>query len=144
MTSACHSGTFSPRASIALLRSVISSLKQSSHKISSVVASNGTSDFFLHFLHFIHQTGCFSRNLFLYSSVQGLHLLGIFCKPLSIKNFCSPAVKTNLLPQSLHISVRSSKSDSLTLFFLDIINPILLLILRLSTRLFFVKVNLDE
>src|SRR5271163_5071219 len=40
-------------------------------------------------------------------ALQPLHLFGSFLKPLSAKNICSPAVKTNSAPHSAHFSTRS-------------------------------------
>lgn len=98
---------------MAWLRFSTSLLKQSSQSASSLLGSKGTSAFFLQTRHLIQNAGCFSRSFFLYLSVQTLQRLGMFCKPLSRKNFCSPAVQTNLSPQSLHIKSLSSSSDSL-------------------------------
>src|SRR6202034_3283239 len=40
-------------------------------------------------------------------ALQALHRLGSFLKPLSAKNICSPAVKTNSAPHSAHFSTLS-------------------------------------
>src|SRR5277367_1527964 len=40
-------------------------------------------------------------------ALQPLHRFGSFLKPLSAKNICSPAVKTNSAPHSAHFSTRS-------------------------------------
>src|SRR6202453_5096634 len=40
-------------------------------------------------------------------ALQSLHRLGSFLKPLSAKNICSPAVKTNSAPHSAHFKIRS-------------------------------------
>jgi hypothetical protein len=45
-------------------------------------------------------------------ALQPLHLFGSFLKPLSAKNICSPAVKTNSAPHSAHFSTRSWYSMS--------------------------------
>src|SRR5690242_21460545 len=45
-------------------------------------------------------------------ALQPLHLLGSFLKPLSAKNICSPAVKTNSAPHSAHFKTRSWYSMS--------------------------------
>src|SRR5580658_6085900 len=38
-------------------------------------------------------------------ALQALHRLGSFLKPLSAKNICSPAVKTNSAPHSAHFRI---------------------------------------
>src|ERR1700759_679204 len=43
-------------------------------------------------------------------ALQALHRLGSFLKPLSAKNICSPAVKTNSAPHSVHFSTLSLNS----------------------------------
>src|SRR6204780_1792115 len=45
-------------------------------------------------------------------ALQPLHLFGSFLKPLSAKNICSPAVKTNSAPHSAHFRTRSLYSMS--------------------------------
>src|SRR5208282_5596957 len=40
-------------------------------------------------------------------ALQALHRLGSFLKPLSAKNICSPAVKTNSAPHSAHFRILS-------------------------------------
>src|SRR5437016_8052059 len=45
-------------------------------------------------------------------ALQALHRLGSFLKPLSAKNICSPAVKTNSAPHSEHFSTLSWYSMS--------------------------------
>src|SRR6267143_6304610 len=45
-------------------------------------------------------------------ALQALHRLGSFLKPLSAKNICSPAVKTNSALHSEHFSTRSWYSMS--------------------------------
>jgi hypothetical protein len=40
-------------------------------------------------------------------ALQALHRLGSFLNPLSAKNICSPAVKTNSAPHSLHFRTLS-------------------------------------
>ena len=45
-------------------------------------------------------------------ALQPLHRLGSFLKPLSAKNICSPAVKTNSAPHSEHFRTRSWYSMS--------------------------------
>jgi hypothetical protein len=37
-------------------------------------------------------------------NLHGLHRLGSFLNPLSAKNSCSPALKTNSSPQSMHLN----------------------------------------
>lgn len=48
--------------------------------------------------------------------LQGLQRFGSFLNCLSKKNSCSPAVKMNSPPQSLHVKRRSTNSMSLLLF----------------------------
>src|SRR5207244_12392687 len=43
-------------------------------------------------------------------ALQDLHRLGSFLKPLSAKNICSPAVKTNSAPHSAHFRTLSRYS----------------------------------
>src|SRR5271165_2146815 len=43
-------------------------------------------------------------------ALQALHRLGSFLKPLSAKNICSPAVKTNSAPHSEHFRTLSWNS----------------------------------
>lgn len=45
-------------------------------------------------------------------ALQPLHLFGSFLKPLSAKNICSPAVKTNSAPHSAHFRTLSWYSMS--------------------------------
>jgi hypothetical protein len=45
-------------------------------------------------------------------ALQPLHLFGSFLNPLSAKNICSPAVKTNSAPHSAHFSTLSWYSMS--------------------------------